>query len=322
MSEISLGFPDGWFAVAYSDELAPGEVRRARYFDRELAIFRDDEGAVAMLDAHCPHLGAHLAEGGTVRDGAIHCPLHGWRFARDGTCLGSPYSASVPRGVRARAWAVREVSGVVLAWHHAGGADPDYEIPPAPEWGASDWTGRYTRGSWSVATHPQEVMENAVDWPHYERVHAMPAPEERAHRFEDRSFTWTIGASVLVHDLDPKRENFLIAADNWGLGVSWVRYNGMYRTLAFMGLTPVDRRTTEIRLGLIGKRDGRSEDQTHAALDVYLRDQAAAMSDDIRIWESKIYLADPPLCEGDGPIREFRRWAARFYSGTPSHPRE
>lgn len=37
------------------------------------------------------------------------------------------------------------------------------------------------------------------------------------------------------------------------------------------------------------------------------------MNQDIPIWEHKRYLPKPMLCDGDGPIPEYRRWASQFY---------
>jgi hypothetical protein len=34
------------------------------------------------------------------------------------------------------------------------------------------------------------------------------------------------------------------------------------------------------------------------------------------IWENKRYQAQPVLCDEDGPIPEYRRWASQFYSRT------
>ena len=42
-----------------------------------------------MLDAYCPHLGAHLAEGGRVQGESVRCPFHAWEF--DGAS-GEPYT--------------------------------------------------------------------------------------------------------------------------------------------------------------------------------------------------------------------------------------
>ena len=37
------------------------------------------------------------------------------------------------------------------------------------------------------------------------------------------------------------------------------------------------------------------------------------INEDIPLWESKIYRDKPMLRPGDGPIEDFRRWAAQFY---------
>lgn len=322
MSRFPFGIPNGWFAVSYSDELEAGAVRRLRYFDRELVLFRTETGTPAMLDAHCPHLGAHLGEGGTVVGETIRCPFHGRRFAVDGSCAEIPYAKTPGRGAGARAWHVIERNGLVLVWHHGDGAAPAFDVPVLDEWGGPDWTAAYTRRSWVVATHPQEILENAIDWPHFEHVHGMPAPEERDHAFEGDVLRWTVGASRQSKLVDATRDNFLIDSQSYGLGVSWLRYRGYYKLLAFAGATPVDAETTEIRLGVVGKHDGRSEKDTQSALEAFVTDQGRAMEHDIRIWENKAYRSDPELGVEDGPIRELRRWASRFYSGTtpPKQP--
>jgi phenylpropionate dioxygenase-like ring-hydroxylating dioxygenase large terminal subunit len=86
------GFPRGWFVVCFSGDLAVGATRSMRYFGRELADYRGEDGVVRVLDAHCPHLGANLAIGGTVKDNCIRCPFHAWRFGEDGQCVEIPYS--------------------------------------------------------------------------------------------------------------------------------------------------------------------------------------------------------------------------------------
>lgn len=71
--------------------------------DRELAVFRVDDGFTA-LDNSCTHQGAALAEG-YVEGGTVSCPWHGWRFdLRTGACLTIPDD-------RTAAYAVREIDG-------------------------------------------------------------------------------------------------------------------------------------------------------------------------------------------------------------------
>ena len=56
--------PTGWFQVAWSADLEVGDVKPLHYFGGELVAFRDLDGAVRVLDAHCQHRGADLSHGG------------------------------------------------------------------------------------------------------------------------------------------------------------------------------------------------------------------------------------------------------------------
>jgi hypothetical protein len=38
---------------------------------------------------------------------------------------------------------------------------------------------------------------------------------------------------------------------------------------------------------------------------------------DMPIWEHKIFQPNPILCDGDGPIAQFRRWFGQFYAPAP-----
>src|SRR5690554_7382987 len=69
-------YPRGWFQIAYSDEVEPGSVHPIRYFGRDYVLFRTESGALSLLDAFCPHLGAHLGYGGRVEGESIRCPFH------------------------------------------------------------------------------------------------------------------------------------------------------------------------------------------------------------------------------------------------------
>lgn len=77
---FALPIPFGWYAVAFSDDLAVGQVKPLRYFARDLVLFRAAQGTPCVLDAFCPHRGAHLGHGGRVGGESIVCPFHGWEF--------------------------------------------------------------------------------------------------------------------------------------------------------------------------------------------------------------------------------------------------
>ena len=45
----------------------------------------------------------------------------------------------------------------------------------------------------------------------------------------------------------------------------------------------------------------------------FIAEVSRQLEQDIPIWENKVYKNPPVLCDGDGPIGLFRRWAKQFY---------
>src|SRR5690606_7988267 len=107
MSRFPFGIPFGWYPVAWSFELEKGGVLRRHYFSRELVVFRGESGEAFVLDAYCPHVGAHLGVGGRVEGETLRCPFHGWRFSGAGECVEIPYAKRTPGSARAFAFPVR-----------------------------------------------------------------------------------------------------------------------------------------------------------------------------------------------------------------------
>src|SRR5689334_12913859 len=96
-SRCSLSpFPNGWFCVALSKDIPKKAVKPLRYFGRDLVAFRTEDDKVAVLDAYCPHLGAHLGHGGRVEKDCVVCPFHGWKFDTNGQCASVPYAKKKP----------------------------------------------------------------------------------------------------------------------------------------------------------------------------------------------------------------------------------
>lgn len=53
-----------------------------------------NSGEAQVLDAYCPHLGAHLGHGG------YSCPFHAWEFNGDGINTHIPYAKRTPPKVK------------------------------------------------------------------------------------------------------------------------------------------------------------------------------------------------------------------------------
>jgi phenylpropionate dioxygenase-like ring-hydroxylating dioxygenase large terminal subunit len=295
-------YPTGWFFVLESTELAPGAVVPLRCFGRDFVAFRTEQGQAVILDAHCPHLGAHLGHGGVVEGEGIRCPFHAWRFAADGRCDDVPYEPGRrPPKVRLRRHALHETSGLILMHHSEANHPPTWHMPDLPEWGRPGWVG-YVRHEWRVRMHAQELAENIPDTAHFKVVHGAPM---------------TPGADIEI-DGPVYRQRSLYVETNeafteqeaFGLGLVWVRIGDRFTFLTCT--TPIDEEYTWFRmLFLVDEGAGASEMSPFGrALTQATADSAAR---DVVIWGNKVYRDRPPLVRSDGPIGKLRAWARQFY---------
>jgi phenylpropionate dioxygenase-like ring-hydroxylating dioxygenase large terminal subunit len=126
--------PEGWFQVATSNMLKKGgKPASLHYFAQDLVAFRDHDGLVHVLDAYCPHLGAHLGVLGTIVGNTIQCPFHGWRFDGAGRCQYIPYAQKIPPRAAIFSWPVVERYGMIFVWHSKERSAPTYPLPNLPE---------------------------------------------------------------------------------------------------------------------------------------------------------------------------------------------
>lgn len=306
MSRFPFPMPDGWFQVAWSDELADGGVLPVRAFGKELVLFRGEGGAPALLDAHCPHLGAHLGHGGVVVGDAVRCPFHAWEFGTDGHCRRVPYATRVPSKASVRSWPVREVNRMIFAHHHAHGAAPTWEIPAIAEAERDDWTAFETYG-WEVRTHNQEIGENAVDRAHFRYVHgtAEIPDSELVTEGHVRRATQHVQYATPRGPVEGR-----IEVTAHGMGFTVTRFTGLCETLLLISHTPIDAEHVRSRFSFTQPRSVAGSNVARALV----REIVRQMNEDIPIWEHKRYLETPVLCDGDGPIGAYRRWAAQFYT--------
>jgi phenylpropionate dioxygenase-like ring-hydroxylating dioxygenase large terminal subunit len=301
--------PNGWFAVAWSRDLADGEVKRARYFGEDLVVFRTRSGEAKVLDAHCVHLGAHLAEGGRVVGESIQCPFHGWRYDGSGACVEIPYCKKIPAKARVRAWRVIERNRLIMVWHHAEGKPPSWDVPEMPEIGDADWTEPRTFDL-EVAVHMQDMAENNCDPVHFQYVHGMKeVPPSQIEFAEDGRFFRMIGRGR--RETPGGTIETVLERDTWGLGLAAVRLKGIpgVGLLMFSSTSPVDREHTHSRwLFTVSKN------MADLGGEEFIQSLQSGVRQDLRIWENKIYRRHPVFCEADEFLARFRRWTHQFYS--------
>lgn len=127
-----------WHPVALSSQVAePDSAPLLTWLLGErLVVFRDSNGDVGVLDDHCPHRGVSLSLGRN-EDCGLRCIYHGWKFAIDGRIMETPNhdSPAYRERKRARAFPVREQSGLIWAYIGEGDAPPfrtfDFDaVPP------------------------------------------------------------------------------------------------------------------------------------------------------------------------------------------------
>ncbi len=308
------GLPIGWFLIGYTGELSPGEVKPVRYFGRDLVLFRTASGEITLLDAFCPHLGAHLGHGGKVKGEEIECPFHAWRFGTDGRCAAVPYAKHMPPKAGVRKWHTKVVADMIFAWHHPNGSEPTWDIPDTiPEWGTSadarnpEWTD-WTRREWTIRCCNQEMAENAVDAAHFRYLHGttnIPQSDATVDGPVMRVAS-PAGMTTPRGDVPGKIESV-----NYGFGCGFVRFTGIVETLNLGCTTPIDENTVILRFNFMVKKMGGMETNVGKA---FIKEVSRQVEQDIPIWEHKVHLTRPLLVEGDGPIAVFRRWSKQFYA--------
>jgi 3-ketosteroid 9alpha-monooxygenase subunit A len=303
---VGGGFPWGWFHVGHSDDLRAGAKQTVRRFGQDLLLYRGHDGRAGLLDAHCPHLGAHLGDGRVV-ESTIECPFHRWRFGTDGICTAVPYASRVPRA-RARAYPVREWNGIILAWYHPTNAPPTIELPTLDDCAGSSWHRR----SLDVRAPIFDIAENPADAGHFVALHRYVEPPSLTYEFEGPISTFVqqqkfrfLGVSVPVR----------MRASSFGPGLSVLRIEQVIDMLVVLATVPIDRDLTRLHFAVMvhGKQPLKLPAGLFAAWQL-----GREMRVDKRIWERKIYVQQPVLCDGDGPIMKFRRWYQQFYATEPA----
>jgi nitrite reductase/ring-hydroxylating ferredoxin subunit len=311
-------YPNGWFQVAYSDELQPGAAIPVEYFGQHMVLFRGDDGKPHLLDAFCPHLGAHLGHGGKVVGNCIKCPFHSWKFDGEGKCVEVPYSQHIPPKAKLKkVWNIHEVNGLILAWHHLQDKDPEWTVPTNEEFEHELWTP-YERRRWKIKTHNQEMAENAVDSAHFHYVHGtVEMPKSNAtvegHILKVRSET--------VMRTPMGKTKGAVESSSYGFGYSLTRFFGIVDTLLVASQTPIDDDYIDVRFSFSVKKLA-TGDVTSTVGAAFIREIERQLAQDIPIWENKIYVNPPLVVDNDGPIGIFRRWTKQFYSETEGTPAE
>jgi phenylpropionate dioxygenase-like ring-hydroxylating dioxygenase large terminal subunit len=324
-------FPNGWYAVTSLEEIQKEKVLAIKSLGRDMVAFQTESGAISVLNAHCPHQGAHLGHGGKVKGETIECPFHKWCFDASGKCQKIPYSKMIPKTKKAELHAYPTLvrQGMILIYYSSDYSSPTWEIPQFED----DLVGNWTNPTYSdivIRTHIQELAENGFDVAHFEPIHGS---EENSIELDKKQ---PFGPQLLFS------LNLVYPGNGIGrfgkkvhVHVKW-RYSGLsvfdnFVTLRdypmeirqYFFFTPLDEERVRIQVALCINKD-------KIKLPVPLRYFVLKLiekqnkkillrnfEEDRSIWENKIFRAPPILCEGDGPIMHLRNWMKQFYLQIP-----
>lgn len=319
----------GWFIIGGSDEYKTGEAKPLKYFGKELVAFRGDDGKVHVLDAYCPHLGAHMGYGGEVIGSTIQCPFHHWRFDGEGQCVEIPYAKKIPDRACTNHWTTDEHSGIVFIWHDPEGNEPDYKIPEMEEYGQEGWSD-WNLKRLEIKTNPREIIENVADSAHFLYVHHMDEMIHFENEYVDHMATQRMKGSGPGGEVET-------TATYYGPAFQYTWMSSVVESRLINTNTPIDENTLHLWFGVMiqyGDFSDEDLDRVNRSLETLgmqgqfeltkenlLMIQEAIIAatqqgyyEDVAVWENKLYRPKPVLCDGDGPLAKLRKWYSQFYT--------
>lgn len=324
MREYPMPMPFGWFQVAWADEISDGTAKPLFFFNRHLVAWRDDAGQAHLWDAFCPHLGAHLGVRAKIEGDELVCPLHGWRYDDEGTCVDIPYSDRLNKQARVRTYPVVERNGLLMAWYHPNDEPPQWEIPHLPEFGEGGGFSDVFRRQYSLDCHWQEVSETQVDAAHIQahlveyqvmmndgkRPDVVPMPQVDSY-----DTTGPVARIRIAQDFPTPRGAVTgrIDTDVVGPGFAATWFTGLVDTMLLGCAVPTTPGSCELRFSFVVRHTG--DDAGTASLgEAFINEIHERTIEDVDVWAAKAYVAKPALAHGDGPIMQYRRWCEQFYA--------
>ncbi len=304
--------PFGWFHVAFDADVQPGEIKPVHYFGRDLVLWRSESGQLHLQDAYCPHLGANFGVGGEVKGELIMCPFHHWHFDGDGKVAKIPYAKQLNQKACVRTYPVQVHYGIVMAWYHPDGVAPTYELPRVPELEDPEYTTPVVTRH-EIASCLQEMAENTADGAHFMTIHKHPGAAEY-DRFDFEGPQMIMESRQKFPSSGGPVEGTL---DTLSTGFGWavIRYKTLIDVCMVTTNVPVDEGRV-VQHFHVAWRNPTGDEKINRIGEAFNKEVNRQLCDDIPIWENKIYQPTPHLCDGDGPIARFRRWAGQFYAGS------
>ena len=284
---------------------SPATCGPLHYFGRDLVLFRTERASPAVLDAHCPHLGAHLAVGRPGRGRLPSLPVPRLEVRRR-------VRPTASRSPTARAPASRPGPRPLV---------PDHRAQPH-DLGLVPRRGRATRST-TCPRSPSSPTPTGSP---------IVVPRVRHRGLRPRTWPRTTSTSptsgtCTAPTPSPRTSSSSTAPTSGRSAGRQLRARGLRprsRRAAGQGLRhlpvvdhPDRRRATCTSAGCSPRPAPTVPTPLEQAADIVLR---RGVSQDIPIWENKMYRRPAGDHQDREVILEHRRWSQQFYSNYDGDP--
>ncbi|XP_023242861.1 cholesterol 7-desaturase-like [Centruroides sculpturatus] len=319
-------YPNGWIPLIESRDILIGQCKPVNALGQDFVIFRGKTGKSFILDAYCPHLGAHLGVEGKVYDDCIECPFHGWRFSgQDGLCVKISYCDKVPDVARVKSWETIEQNGFIYVWYHAEGENPTWKPPVIPEIEQGSWTYK-GRSEHIVSCHIQEIPENGSDIKHFDCIHSASILSGKNNQWTFWSYDWratwfsnsfphhhmtsiNISGDVKLFGLSLPFVQMKMEVKQIGPAIAHIYMKSVFGAGVFVhNIIP----ELPFRHKIIHHYYSPRFSQVSAHIRFLLQENMFRR--DAVIWNNKRFLKNPVYTKEDKTIAQFRKWYSQFYS--------
>jgi phenylpropionate dioxygenase-like ring-hydroxylating dioxygenase large terminal subunit len=341
-------FPNSWFHLAPFSEFKKDEIRSFKFLGHDIIAFKTGDDSITVMDAYCPHLGAHLgrdAKGrnNRLKNGCVECPYHHLTFDAEGTCVKGASHASVPKA-KVFTWETEIVEGLVFVYHHKDKLPSTWKVSEffRPE---GTWSRPYMSYQGVHPIHPQDAAENSVDTLHFRTLHQFDQVDQITEAVADRQHfyqTLHIGKMGILPKFMRNVPIYSVVKEA-AVGVGFPMAHNRFHPIGLqvnhlVFLTPIDETSTnfwfyfqvsfsDVKVPRFLKRqkerlDRHLNEHVKRALDRAVHRAAYTAlspmfvfinSQDLDIWSTKTYCEKPIVLGDDGNIHLFRKWCKQFY---------
>lgn len=208
-------------------------------------------------------------------------------------------------------WPVIEINQMVLIWHDIEKQEPDFYPNKIEACYSEEWSD-YSMASFLVKNNCRELIDNMADKGHFGPVHQAPF-EGFWNEAKDHTYTQEMTANSPILGGDLFSQATYEGPAYMTTYMSAVQDGNTVESRLLVSHLPLTMTSFQINFGVMVKKvPGMSKEEEDAFVQGYVDANNYAFGQDVAIWENKIYIPDPVVCDGDGPLHKLRKWYGQF----------